>query len=196
LAISGVNRARRYLIPQNQTIFVGIRQEPSLFYDLTYIDWDHSLLMAVVWSLVWGAFFLRNRQVAIVAALAAFSHFFADWPLHDNDMALYPGSDFHFGSGLWESLGTTAWILEGVFSAALAAYFWHANARRGIKSHWPCLVLLLLFLQISPWVSPMKFTATLSNTAIPAVLIVTTFLGLGLLFSWLITRAEGDAKRI
>jgi hypothetical protein len=27
---------------------------PYLFFDLTFIDWDHSLLMAAFWSVVWG----------------------------------------------------------------------------------------------------------------------------------------------
>ena len=29
---------------------------PYLYFDLTFIDWDHSLLMALIWSFVWGGF--------------------------------------------------------------------------------------------------------------------------------------------
>lgn len=171
----------------------NLSRGPYMFYDLTYIDWDHSLLMAAVWSLCWGALFLKNRQVAIIAALAVFSHFLADLPLHNHDMALYPGSPLHLGFGLWETLGIHSWILEGLFSAILAAYFWRANAARGVKSHWPCLLLVVLFIQNSPWLSPMQFTATFAEPAAQlalAFLVTTSFLILGFLFSWLISRAE------
>jgi hypothetical protein len=70
---------------------------PYLFFDLTFIDWDHSLLMALLWSLVWGVLFSRTPKVALVAALAAFSHFIADWPMHNGDLALYPHSSEHLG---------------------------------------------------------------------------------------------------
>jgi hypothetical protein len=184
-----------FLLAGLDRVTPNLSRGPYLFYDLTYIDWDHSLLMAMVWSLLWGAVFIKNKPVAIVAALAAFSHFVADWPFHNHDLALYPWADLHFGAGLWASLGTTSWVIEGVFSALLAVYFWHTNSRRGIRSHWPCLVLLLFFLGNSPWLSPMKFGATWSDRVIPALLVTTTFLGLGILFSWLITIAEADAIR-
>lgn len=169
---------------------------PYLFFDLTYIDWNHSLLMAIVWSLAWGALFWKNRTVAICAAVAAFSHFLADWPLHQPDLALYPNSTIHFGAGLWAKLGTMAWVLEGIFAAVLAAFVWRANARRGVSSLWATLLLLLLFLIVSPWLSPMKFAATLQEPAqtwTAAALIVGTFLGTGIQFAWLIDRAERQA---
>ena len=56
--------------------------------------------MAGVLSLIWGALFLR-RSLAIVAALAVFSHFLADWPVHNADLALYPYAATHLGYGLY-----------------------------------------------------------------------------------------------
>ena len=38
-------------------IAANLQSGPYLFFDLTFIDWDHSLLMAAVVSLCWGAFF-------------------------------------------------------------------------------------------------------------------------------------------
>ncbi|MDE2422534.1 MAG: hypothetical protein KGO49_15310, partial [Gammaproteobacteria bacterium] len=116
---------------------------PYLYFDLTFIDWDHSLLMAIFWSLVWGAFFLKDKKVAILASCAVFSHFLADWPLHNNDLALYPHAAAHLGFGLWGKLGVLSWVLEGIFSAVLALYFWRANAKRGVSSLLPCLFLLV-----------------------------------------------------
>src|SRR5215472_9684859 len=56
---------------------------PYLFFDLTFIDWDHSALMAVVLSSLWAALFWKDKTTAGVAFLAVFSHFLADWPLHN-----------------------------------------------------------------------------------------------------------------
>jgi len=135
--------------------------------------------------------------VAAIAALASFSHFIADWLMHNSDLAWYPYSEGHLGLGLWGRLGTTSWILEGVLAALLWAYAWSANARRGVSSLWPCLVLFVLFVQMSPWLSPMRFIATLGEPAaylLGGALVGTGFIVPGLLLSWLIVRAERQAK--
>src|SRR5262249_1930192 len=136
---------------------------PYLFFDLTFVDWDHSLLMAVLWALLWGALFLKDKKVAAFAVLAVFSHFLADWPVHNNDLALYPYAQSHLGFGLWSKLGVGSWVLEGIFAAALGFYFWWVNSRRRVSSLWPCLLLLALFIQLSPWLSPMQFVAQFSE---------------------------------
>jgi len=169
---------------------------PYLFFDLTFIDWDHSLLMALLWSLVWGALFLRTPKVALVAALAAFSHFIADWPMHNGDLALYPHSSEHLGWGLWGRWGTLSWAAEGLFAAALCSYAWVKSASRGVSLLWPCVVLAVLMLNLSPWLSPMKVIATLDEpTAHVAhgALVALGFLVPGLLITWLMNAAERRA---
>jgi len=166
---------------------------PYLFFDLTFIDWDHSLLMAVVLSLLWAAFFLRDQATAVVAAVAVFSHFLADWPVHNHDLALYPYSVDHLGYGLWGKLGILAWVLEGVFAAVLAASAWRVRARAGVSLFWPCLLLALLFVQLSPWLSPMMYVATLelpTADIVHGIVVTAGFLIPALLFTWLINRAE------
>ena len=179
-------------------IAANLQSGPYLFFDLTFIDWDHSLLMAAAVSLCWGAFFSKNKQVAMVAVLAVFSHFMADWLVHNNDLALYPHSAAHVGLGLWGMLGTASWALEGAFSALLAIWVWRANARRGVGSGWSCLLLAILFFQLSPWFSPMLLVATLGEPAVHlahGALILVGFVLPALLFIWLIQRAEQNAGR-
>ncbi|MEQ8044338.1 hypothetical protein ABQW67_15725 [Xanthomonas hortorum] len=106
---------------------------PYLFFDLTFIDWDHSLLAAVVWSVVWACLFWKDRRIAVLAFVASFSHFLADWPMHNNDLALLPHSQTHFGLGLWGRLGTASWVIEGVFVVVLAAYAWNSARKRGVN---------------------------------------------------------------
>ena len=175
------------------TVTPNLASGPYLFFDLTFIDWDHSLLAALFWSMIWGLLFVKHRAVAAVAALAAFSHFIADWPMHNSDLALYPHSIEHYGYGLWGKLGTLAWVLEGVFSAVLAVYAWRISARRGVSLVWPCAVLVVLFLQLSPVASPMKFVATLQEPLthiLHGALVSLGFLIPGLVLTWLLGRAE------
>lgn len=175
------------------TVTPNLASGPYLFFDLTFIDWDHSLLAALFWSMIWGLLFIKHRAVAAVAALAAFSHFIADWPMHNSDLALYPHSIEHYGYGLWGKLGTLAWVLEGTFSAVLAVYAWRISARRGVSLVWPCAVLVVLFLQLSPVASPMKFVATLQEPLthiLHGALVSLGFLIPGLLLTRLLDRAE------
>ena len=171
----------------------NLNSGPYLYFDLTFIDWDHSLLMATVLSLLWAALFWREGWVAWIAAFAVFSHFLVDWPLHNHDLALYPYSGQHLGYGLWAKLGTTSWLLEGAFSLALIGFAEWRNSTRGVSYKWAIIVLVLLYLQMSPWLSPMKFVAELSEPAthlVHGALVTIGFLVPGLLLTWLINREE------
>lgn len=64
---------------------------PSPGFSLDYIDWSHSLVMSVVWSIVFAAAFARyGRRVMVALGFAVFSHFLLDVPMHPPDLA---GSD-------------------------------------------------------------------------------------------------------
>jgi hypothetical protein len=166
---------------------------PYIFFDLTFVDWDHSLLMALVLSALWGSLFLKEGKTALLASLAVFSHFLTDIPVHNNDLALYPHSAAHLGYGLWESLGTSAWALEGVFSAALLAFSWWRMRSIGVDLIGPIAVLTVAFLMVSPWLSPMKLVIQTPEPW-PHLLYGTltggSFLLLGVLLTSLINRAE------
>lgn len=175
------------------TVTANLNAGPYLFFDLTFVDWDHSLAAALFWSVVWGLFFIRDRRVAVLAFVAAFSHFVADWPLHNNDLALYPHAELHLGLGGWGKLGTLSWVLEGGFAALLTGYAYMKAAARGVDWRWPSAFMLLLFVNLSPWLSPMKHVAALNEPAahlVHGVLVTLGFLVPGLIMTWLIDRAE------
>jgi hypothetical protein len=129
-------------------------------FSLDFIDWSHSLLMAVVWAFLYSAIFWR-RGVAVALALsfAVFSHFLLDIPMLPPDLALWPHSGFHVGSGLWRRLPTGWWWVELAFIAAACSYY-VVRARRvrtfGGHALWACGVIALLHLMNSPWLSPAK----------------------------------------
>ncbi len=128
-------------------------------FTLDHIDWSHSLAMALVWSSLFALLFLRmGRRVAIVMGIAAFSHFLLDLPMHPPDMALWPGSEIHFGLGLWRALPQGWWFVE--LAAVVAAgvyYLWRARGSTefGRRPLAVLIVVLLLHLSNSPWLSPL-----------------------------------------
>lgn len=167
---------------------------PYLFFDLSFIDWDHSLVMAVLLSIGWALLFRARPRVALLAGAAVFSHFLADLPVHNDDLALYPFALEHMGFGLWGKLQTGAWILEGIFAAMLLAYAAVRAARSRVGLGPVALFLAVLFVTMSPWFSPMRGIAHWSEpwTHIGHGLLV----GLGFLFSALIlTRLIDRAYR-
>lgn len=138
---------------------------PYLYFDLTFIDWDHSLAMALVIATIWGLLFRKDQGTALLAGMAVFSHFLSDWPVHNHDLAVYPFSSAHLGAGLWGRLGVGSWVLEGAFAAGLILFAAHREARSGVRLLWPALLLTVLYFQMSPWLSPMRWVATLPEPA-------------------------------
>jgi hypothetical protein len=186
-----------FIILGANTVTPNLNAGPYLFFDLTFIDWDHSLLMAAFWSVVWGALFWRNRTTAVVAGLASFSHFVLDWPMHNFDLALYPHAAEHVGLGLWGAWGTWSWVAEGLFVIALLLVARRNFAARQVAFAWPVVVMAVVFLNLSPWLSPMKHVALLSEPTthiLHGILVTSGFLFPGLLLSWLVERAERMAS--
>ncbi|MBF5004722.1 hypothetical protein ISG32_10680 [Diaphorobacter sp. NR2-3-3-1] len=186
-----------FIVAGFNTVTPNLRAGPYLFFDLTFIDWDHSLLAALFWSAVWGALFIKDKRVAALAFVAAFSHFVADRPMHNNDLALFPYAQQHFGLGAWGKLGTLSWVLEGLFAAALMAYAYRTTLRRGVNWGWTLAVMLVLFFNLSPWLSPMKHIATLGEPTIHllhGVMVTAGFVLPGLLLTWIVNRAESRAR--
>lgn len=55
-----------FIILGFNTVTPNLNSGPYLFFDLTFIDWDHSLLAAVFWSAIWGLLFVKHRPVVVV----------------------------------------------------------------------------------------------------------------------------------
>ncbi|HEX9895062.1 MAG TPA: hypothetical protein VGA78_14115 [Gemmatimonadales bacterium] len=124
-------------------------------FSLDYIDWSHSLLMSVVWSLLYAALFLRRgRVVALAMGVAVFSHFLLDLVMHPADLALWPSAPIHLGFGLWQSLPTGWWLVELAVVLLGLGYYWrrsrfdHSFGRHATTA---VLVVLGLHLFNSPW---------------------------------------------
>ena len=95
-----------------------------------HADYTHSLVGAVVLSVVFGALFLPRygKRSAVVLGLVALSHWFLDLPFHRADMPILPGGAGSLpalGFGLWQYPAVSAGIeLALVIGGAFA--YWQA----------------------------------------------------------------------
>ena len=122
----------------------------TAFTPLNFISYPytHSLVMVVVWSVVFAAIyfaFSRYKAGAIAVAIGVLSHWFLDAIVHRPDLPLYPGSE-KFGLGLWNSVPATL-ILEGsMFAAGLWIYLMTTRSRDRIGTYvlWIFVIIVLL----------------------------------------------------
>jgi len=106
-------------------IVPGITRSNAL--DLHYMPYTHSLVGAIVWSLIAGGLYAvwRKGEVStragVVIGVAVFSHWLLDLPVHRPDLPLYDDA-YKVGLGLWNA-PVAAFLLEAVLVvASLVAY--------------------------------------------------------------------------
>ncbi|WP_394826262.1 hypothetical protein [Pendulispora albinea] len=173
----------------------GLPANGYLHMKLDFIDWDHSLAMAIVWSMLAGLAIWRGKSIwalsAVVGTVAVFSHFLADALVHDPDLALWPHSPIHVGFGLWSSLPVASWFLEVGFVVALAWYGARVHPRKWDALQYPLALMFFLALQLTPWWSLIQLAGSSPLTSSPIVhgvfLLVGFILPAGLM-SWLLRR--------
>ena len=124
-------------------------------FDFTYYPWSHSLVMAVVWSVLFGAIYFavtRYGRGAIVVGALVFSHWVLDFVSHRADMPLWPGGP-KVGLGLWNSVAGTIFVEGLLYIAGVAIYLrvTRARDRMGSILAW----VLILFLAVM-YVASMK----------------------------------------
>lgn len=136
-----------------------LRLEPGFLaasmLDLQHMPYTHSLVAALLWSLVAGWAYGRflapsasRRRDGIVIGLAVFSHWWLDLIVHAPDLALYPGGP-KVGLGLWQWWGASQLAEIGALLVA-AAFYLRGRRGRGLSVRGPVvLVLLMALVQIT-----------------------------------------------
>lgn len=115
--------------------------------DLHDFPYTHSLVMAIVWSLVLGGLYFavsRYGRGAVVVAAGVFSHWVLDFVTHRPDMPLYPGSTTYLGLGLWNSRLGTVLVEVPLFLAGVWIYnrVTRARDRIGSVAFWALVVFV------------------------------------------------------
>jgi hypothetical protein len=130
--------------------------------DLDFVSYpiSHSLLMAIVWSIIFGW-----RGGWILGALVG-SHWVLDLLVHRPDLPLYPGGP-RVGLGAWNSV-PLPWALEALFyGGGLIVYLRTTKAKDGI-GRWGLwsLVAVQVALYLVPDSGPPPSVSTLAWSAL------------------------------
>ena len=117
-------------------------------FDFVSYPWSHSLVMALLWSVVFGGahyLFRRDAATAKMLGLVVFSHWILDWVTHRPDLPIAPGLAFRTGLGLWNSIPATIAVEVTMF---LVAGWWYERATEALDGvgrwAWYALVFVLL----------------------------------------------------
>lgn len=139
---------------------VEIRPGISLVTPLDFVSYpiSHSLLMAVLWSVVFGFVYWlidRKTSLAVVVGICVVSHWFLDLAVHIPDLPVFPWTSPKVGLGVWNSvLGTQ--LVEGIiFVTGIFLYLRSTVAKNktGVISFWS-LIIFLIAVHVSNMLGP------------------------------------------
>jgi membrane-bound metal-dependent hydrolase YbcI (DUF457 family) len=115
-----------------------VRIEPgnTAFTPLAFDSYplSHSLLMAVVWAVVFVLLTRRmsSRDASLWIGLAVISHWLLDWITHGPDLPLLPLVRLKVGLGLWNSVAGTVVVETAMFAVATWLYATGTRPRDGV----------------------------------------------------------------
>jgi len=132
---------------EHATIAPGITRFTPL--DFTSYPISHSLLMVLIWALLFGAIhwiMVRRTKEAMILGACVVSHWLLDLTVHRPDLPLYPGDSPRVGMGLWNSIPGTLLFEGALFVIGIILYL-RATAprnRAGQYGLWSMIAVLLI----------------------------------------------------
>ena len=119
---------------------------------------SHSLVGALLWSLLLGGLYFvvkRHAGSAAIVGAAAFSHWILDFITHRPDMALSFSSTTYVGLGLWNSLAGTLIVEIGLFVVGVIVYVRATTPKDRIGTYgWWSFVAFLLVMYVASIFGP------------------------------------------
>lgn len=125
----------------------------STHFELEYMPYTHSLLASMLWAGAAYALFrwviVKKNSVALVVALAVFSHWLFDLIVHTPDLPLWSDASLKLGFGLWNSAIATFALEGALLVSALWLYLRSTSATTVVgKYGMSGFVILLLLLNV------------------------------------------------
>ena len=125
----------------------------STHFELEYVPYTHSLVGSVFWAAVAYAvfrwLFVKKQSVALVIALAVFSHWILDLITHTPDLPLWTDDTMKLGLGLWNSAAATYALEAILLIGALLLYTRQTQASSALgKYGMPVFVVVMLLINI------------------------------------------------
>lgn len=104
----------------------------STHFELEYMPYTHSLLGSALWAaaayVLFRSIVVKNNSVAIVVALAVFSHWVLDLIVHTPDLPLWSDESLKLGFGLWNNAVATFTLEAVLLASALWLYLRSTSA--------------------------------------------------------------------
>ncbi|MEX0643913.1 MAG: hypothetical protein WD076_01275, partial [Parvularculaceae bacterium] len=152
----------------------------SNHFDLYYMPFSHSLVMAVFWSIAATVVYYVLRRgagwigAAVIGALV-FSHWALDFLMHKPDLALWFGGP-KVGLALWDHRPISFGLEMGLFILGMGVYWTQSAARNFLGRILPAFVIVLgIAAQVfGNWGPP---PASASEAALSAIVAYAIFAG-------------------
>jgi membrane-bound metal-dependent hydrolase YbcI (DUF457 family) len=165
---------------------------------LEFLDYpiSHSLVAAVVWSLVAAALYYswptrdtsRHWQAAAIVGLAVFSHYLLDVLVHVPDLPIMGNDSTRLGLGLWNNRVATLAAEGLVFGAGLVLYAARGSHRHPVRAGRLLIVVLIL---VATYLASVYGPPPPNMTTV-AVSTIVFILALGALAAWVDRRATAE----
>jgi len=116
--------------------------------DFTDYPISHSLLMVMLWAILFGGTYYVLRRYprgTLVVAAAVLSHWVLDFIVHRPDLQLRPGGQVRVGLGLWNSVPASIAAEILCFGVGLWIYLSYTRARDKIGRYGFWALIAFLF---------------------------------------------------
>jgi len=150
----------------------------STHFQLEYMPYTHGLFASVLWAGAAYALFrwviVKKQGVAVVVALAVFSHWLFDLIMHTPDLPLWSDTSLKLGMGLWNNAIATYAFEAVLLLGALWLYLKSTTASSAVgKYGMVVFVVFLLLVNIMNIFGPLQSDSkvALSVSALAAYLL-------------------------
>ncbi len=122
----------------------------STHFELEYMPYTHSLVGSLLWAIAAYAFLtwviVKKKAVALVVALAVFSHWILDLVVHTPDLPLWSDASPKLGFGLWNNAMATYTLEAVLLVSALWLYLKSTSSATKIGKYGMSVFVVLLLL--------------------------------------------------
>ena len=122
----------------------------STHFELEYVPYTHSLVGSLFWAavayVVFRWLFVKKQSVALVIALAVFSHWVLDLITHTPDLPLWTDDTMKLGIGLWNSAAATYALEAILLIGALWLYLRATRASSALGKYGMSVFIAVLLL--------------------------------------------------
>lgn len=124
----------------------------STHFELEYMPYTHSLIGSLFWAgaayalFRWGI--VKNKSVAMVVALAVFSHWLLDLVVHTPDLPLWSDTSLKLGFGLWNNAVMT-YALEAVLLLSALWLYLKSTTSVSLVGKYGMGIFVILLLSIN-----------------------------------------------